>query len=51
MEYDGSTVVLSIRKYGSIPAQPLKNIFLDIGDNFPGFSRVFRDDGSAMEQV
>ena len=29
--------------------QPLFKIFLDIGDNFPGFSRVFRDDGSAME--
>ena len=25
--------------------------FMDIGDNFPGFSSVFRDDGSAMELV
>ena len=31
--------------------QPLLKIFLDIWDNFPGFSSVFRDDGSAMELV
>ena len=37
--------------YKGIPANHFLKIFLDIGDNFPGFSRVFRDDGSAMELV